>query len=488
MKKYILLVTLFCASIANIYAQLNPDGSGACNGATSSTTVLRFGSVSGEGILSNRQVNSNGNQYGLDFFINSIVRMRMTNGGNIAIGNYATPTTRLSFGPHTQGTDQIMKLSVFDNSIRFGMGYFEEPNNTDFNRIYAFYASESRSRFGFFDNYSGTGLTTSSNGTEFVTFKLSNRSVGIGNINPEAYLHVRNTSITSAPVAIFESGQNSTNLTARLIITNNSGAGAKNYIDGYSYTPSTSTQTNAPIYFQSNSSGGTVGIGNFPYASSTGYFAPSSLLHIQYGNLQVTNSGAPVLNTLKSGITMGAVGTSTATPASDYSWIQSSSGPLLLNPLSPNTLAGSQSQNFVCIGIAKASIPATVPNGYNLLVQGKIMCEELKIKLIGGWYDHVFASDYKLMSVDSLQSYISLNHHLPDVPSAKEVEENGVMAGEMSGILLKKVEELTLYMIEQNKNISNQEAQIELLKKQNELLMQQVQLLVSKGQETTISK
>ena len=79
---------------------------------------------------------------------------------------------------------------------------------------------------------------------------------------------------------------------------------------------------------------------------------------------------------------------------------------------------------IVAIGIEKANIPNStpVPGGYNLLVGGKIMCEELKIKLITGWYDHVFESDYKLMSVDSLQSYITQNNHLPDVPSAAEVK------------------------------------------------------------------
>jgi len=373
----------------------------------------------------------------------------------------------------------ILSQVAFFNNAAYSQLYTGQEN-AQYSALYFWPSGQTQTA-------ANTMQITSDRTNSKLLFKVSNTDrfiitgtglVGINNSNPSSYLHVLNINTSSTPIALFESGQNTTNLTARLSITNNSSYGAKNYIDGYSYTPSTSTQTNAPIYFQSNSSGGTVGIGNFPFASSTGYFAPSSLLHVQYGNLQVTNSGAPVVNSLKSGITMGAVGTSTAVSATDYSWIQSSSGPLLLNPLSTNTLTGLQSQNFVCIGIAKANIPATVPNGYNLLVQGKIMCEELKIKLIGGWYDHVFASDYKLMSVDSLQSYIALNQHLPDVPSAKEVEENGIMAGEMNGILLKKVEELTLYMIEQNKNISNQEIEIELLKKQNELLMQQVQLLV----------
>ncbi|ABG60453.1 hypothetical protein [Cytophaga hutchinsonii] len=212
-----------------------------------------------------------------------------------------------------------------------------------------------------------------------------------------------------------------------------------------------------------------------------GITAPSSLLHIQGGNFQITNSNvAPDMS--KSGLTMGVIGTTTANTSTDYSWIQASSGPLLLNPKSLNDLTGTtNTNNFVGIGFEKSSITSlgTIPAGYNLLVRGKILCEELKIKLKTGstWYDHVLKPDYKLMSLDSLELFINENNHLPDIPSEAEVKENGIMAGEMNGLLLKKVEELTLYVIEQNKATVIQAEQIELLKKQNELLIQQMQLL-----------
>jgi hypothetical protein len=231
------------------------------------------------------------------------------------------------------------------------------------------------------------------------------------------------------------------------------------------------------LVLQGDLNAGNVGIGSFGLGSG-GAITPTSKLHVQYGNIQITNSQtAPDIT--KTGLTLGSLGTSIAA-ATDYSWIQSSHGPLLLNPSSGNTLT-TQTNNYVAIGyLTNPSLAPTVGVGYNLLVAGKIMCEELKIKIKSSpnWPDYVFASDYKLMTIDSLQSYIIQNSHLPNVPSAKEVEENGIMAGEMNGILLKKVEELTLYMIEQNKTSSTQAEQIELLKKQNELLMEQVQLLV----------
>jgi len=477
MKKYILSFLIFSSIVTKINAQLNPDPSSACNGSTSSTNVLRFGSSSGEGILSNRVSNSNGNQDGLDFFTNSIVRMRINGNANnangyISIGSYATPSTPLSFGPYTTGTNPL-RLSIFDDAVNpYGLGYYVSGSS----RIFSFNVGvNTNSRFGFYDGYTVSGGT---NGNEFVTFNAPNRSVGINNISPGAYLHVVNPNSSGGSTVIFESGGTNT---ARLLFTNANVYGAKNYIDGYNYSSST---TSAPMYFQALS-GGFVGIGSFPYASSINSFAPTSLLHVQTGNIQVSNSGIPSLT--KTGISMGAVGNNTANNATDYSWIQASSGPLVLNPLGTNsmTTGSTQNNNYVAIGFTPPGSTNVVPAGYNLLVQGKIMCEELKIKLkaSNGWYDYVLKPGYKLMALDSLQEYINQNSHLPDIPSAKQVEEEGVMSGEMSGLLLKKVEELTLYVIEQNKNLSNQEVQIELLKKQNELLAQQVALLAKQSKK-----
>ena len=68
-------------------------------------------------------------------------------------------------------------------------------------------------------------------------------------------------------------------------------------------------------------------------------------------------------------------------------------------------------------------------------------------------------------TLTEVKNYIDLNHHLPDMPSEKEVMANGLNLGEMNKILAKKVEELTLYLIEQNKRIDEQQKQINLLLK-----------------------
>jgi len=64
------------------------------------------------------------------------------------------------------------------------------------------------------------------------------------------------------------------------------------------------------------------------------------------------------------------------------------------------------------------------------------------------WYDHVFHSDYNLRPLNELEQFVKQNHHLPEIPTAKEVIENGLDLGEMQGKLLLKIEELTLYIIE----------------------------------------
>ncbi|MDQ3290886.1 MAG: hypothetical protein M3Q05_06300 [Bacteroidota bacterium] len=80
---------------------------------------------------------------------------------------------------------------------------------------------------------------------------------------------------------------------------------------------------------------------------------------------------------------------------------------------------------------------------YKLSVNGKIRAKGLKVET--GWADFVFADNYKLRSLDEVESYIKANKHLPDVPSEAEVAKNGVDLGPMQATLLQKIEELTLY-------------------------------------------
>jgi hypothetical protein len=88
----------------------------------------------------------------------------------------------------------------------------------------------------------------------------------------------------------------------------------------------------------------------------------------------------------------------------------------------------------------------------NLRVNGKIDANEVEVSL-NHWNDYVFHDDYKLMPLSELESFVNANKHLPEIPSEKEVIENGINIGEMNALLLKKIEELTLYVIELKKQL-----------------------------------
>lgn len=95
-----------------------------------------------------------------------------------------------------------------------------------------------------------------------------------------------------------------------------------------------------------------------------------------------------------------------------------------------------------------------------LAVKGKIHAEEVKVDLSVPAPDYVFDSNYKLPSLEEIKSYIDANNHLPEIPSAKELEANGITLGEMNMLLLKKIEELTLHVIELKKENDAQNIRI----------------------------
>ncbi|WP_448698220.1 hypothetical protein ACFGVR_15485 [Mucilaginibacter sp. AW1-3] len=77
-----------------------------------------------------------------------------------------------------------------------------------------------------------------------------------------------------------------------------------------------------------------------------------------------------------------------------------------------------------------------------------------------GFPDYVFKKDYKLMPLAQVKSYIDQNHHLPDMPAAAVVEKDGINLGEMNKLLTKKLEELTLYLLQKDEQLKTQEARL----------------------------
>ncbi len=103
--------------------------------------------------------------------------------------------------------------------------------------------------------------------------------------------------------------------------------------------------------------------------------------------------------------------------------------------------------------------------GHELTVNGKIHAEEVIVNLSIPQPDYVFDEDYNLMPLDELECYVQTNKHLPGIPSAADVKENGLNAGEMQAKLLEKVEELTLYAIDLKKQNTELKRLLEELKR-----------------------
>ncbi len=116
-----------------------------------------------------------------------------------------------------------------------------------------------------------------------------------------------------------------------------------------------------------------------------------------------------------------------------------------------NTINGYFTGTTYCSRIAINN--ATPDYTYRLSVNGGIRCEELKVMADVPSSDFVFEPNYNLKPLSEVEAYVTENKHLPDVPSAKEFKENGYKIGEMDNLLLQKIEELTLYIIDLQKQI-----------------------------------
>ncbi|NOW98753.1 hypothetical protein [Mucilaginibacter sp. SG564] len=188
--------------------------------------------------------------------------------------------------------------------------------------------------------------------------------------------------------------------------------------------------------------GGNVGIGTTtPSASLT--VDPQGPGGVVIGN---SNTGAGGFTSLLLKISAKQNGYSTIES------IQSSGstlGNLFLNPNGGN----------VGIGI-------TDTKGYKFAVNGNVIATSVTVKAAGTWPDYVFKKDYQLRPLSEVKAYIDQNQHLPEVPSDQVIAKEGLNLGEMNKLLMKKVEELTLYLIDKDQKITDLQNQIDVIKKQ----------------------
>jgi len=175
------------------------------------------------------------------------------------------------------------------------------------------------------------------------------------------------------------------------------------------------------------------------------------------------NDGTIIANDAEVGHTVSNLTTSSLVVGSDYYFSidndggTSSAGTFSLElggGLSPNALCS----NIYCTDNGGIGIgTAVVPTGYALAVNGKVIMEGAKVEVQSKWPDYVFEKDYPITEIAALKKYIEEHGHLPNVPSAKTVEKEGIDVEAINIALLQKIEELSLYLIKMEERLKKLE-------------------------------
>lgn len=247
----------------------------------------------------------------------------------------------------------------------------------------------------------------------------------------------------------------------------------------------------APVSAQTNTfpSSGNVGIGTTTPASNlhivNSPLSPSSVLALE-SNINSVLSSSISFRKSKNAVA-GVLG-----PVSDYTWLgnMAFSGydgaahnlaayirvsvdgtpvqgrvPARIDFATQSSAAAGTYPRMRIAGNGNVGIGETNPQ-HKLAVNGTIKAREVIVETTG-WSDYVFADDYRLAPLSEVESHIKTNRHLPGIPSATQVAEQGVSLGDMQAKLLAKVEELTLHVIAQEKHMLAQERRIAALESEN---------------------
>lgn len=350
-------------------------------------------------------------------FTYNIERMRIDTGGRVGIGN-TVPIAPLSFS--SAGGQKITFGGTSSSNYGLGISTSLLQLHTD--------ASSSDIAFGY-------GSSTSF--TEKMRIK-GNGLVGIGTSTPSATLHV-----------------NKSTLGEMLRISSSSSAYASIY-EGTAYRGYWGSYSGNAEDVDFGTGSGNVtgkvhlaiqGAARFTIDASgnagIGTTAPSAKLHVA-GNAKINGA-----NTLEFGadltkeVNAGKIGYGAFTAGGLD--IVGAGTTIATRKIKFWNEGGAEFTGNVMVGTSTAA------TGYRLSVGGKIMCEELKVLLRASWPDYVFSNDYKLMNLTELDTYIKTNNHLPGIKPAAEMEKEGLELGEMQRLMMQKIEELTLYVIELKK-------------------------------------
>lgn len=223
-------------------------------------------------------------------------------------------------------------------------------------------------------------------------------------------------------------------------------------VDLLRYSPSTVTKTNLAY------------LGYRPALLLPGQIATNTGLYIQYLSYPSPNSGTAIkLLTTSSDSPVGYL---------EFNSPTTSNTTRAALTFGYNDVEAMRINQDGKVRIANGTNDIKTPAGYKLFVEEGILTEKVKVavKSTANWADYVFAEDYKLMPLAEVEQFTKNNKHLPNVPSAKQMVENGLDVAQMDAKLMEKVEELTLYLIEQHNINEKQAKEIEELKAMVKLL------------------
>jgi uncharacterized coiled-coil protein SlyX len=285
--------------------------------------------------------------------------------------------------------------------------------------------------------------------------------VGIGTTSPRSNLEILNSIRVSSSATgssfIFDgsgltTGNNLSNV--RLIAWNVDGGGyLQNKFDNYGgvFSWARGSASGDVEVMRIDATTGYVGIGTT---------APGQKLHISAGNLQM-DSGHEIY--------FGDNGQIRSMDDNHRILFRRADNKMELREFgnivfSPGATVGLETAHVIMFNNGDVGIGTTTSEGYKLAVNGSAIFTSAKVKLRQNWPDYVFKKDYRLLSLAELEKFIQQNNHLPEIPSADEVAKEGLDLGSNQAALLKKIEELTLYIIEQNKTIALQQKEMQQMK------------------------
>ena len=256
----------------------------------------------------------------------------------------------------------------------------------------------------------------------YFLFLSDNGNVGVGTKNPQAKLHIQDGTSQDANILLASTGTNK-----------------------------------SVIQFRTNATNITVGSDNVMRFNATSMqFNPSSQMVVN-GNFKVT--GNIVLSGLSGAttkiLTIGSNGQlSTADIPETADNLGNHTATQNLNLNDKKIVNGASSTDGIFVSTSGSVGIGTSNPLYKLSVNGTILAKEIRVNEDASyWPDFVFDKDYELMSLSEVKQFVSKHKHLPSVPSAADIDGKDVSLGEMNRILLQKIEELTLYIIDLQKQI-----------------------------------